>query len=197
MRITDPLMLNFLLVWSNGMNFLVVEDENTKYNDICDVINCIDFTTIERANNAKEAMRLLRNKAYDIILLDMTLPYSKDNRKLNTYAGKELLFDMQIEEIEVPTIVITRYTNFGSEQTDLKPFKPLTYLINDNWRNNNKYQFEQYDITHFEGLHNYLKNEIAFYIGIVFFTQQNDSWKNNLLELIGRIKKDEYTDCGE
>lgn len=190
-------MLNYLLVWSNSMNFLVVEDENTKYNDICDVINCMDSTTMDRANNAKEAIRLLRNKTYDIMLLDMTLPYSKDNRKLNTYAGKELLFDMQIEEIEVPTIVITRYTNFGSEQTDLNSFKPSTYLVNDNWGNNYEYRFKHYDITHFEGLHNYLKNEISFYVGIVFFTQQNDSWKNNLVELIGRINKDEYTDCRE
>lgn len=177
------------------MNFLVVEDENTKYNDISDVINDMHYTTIERANNTKEAIRLLRTKTYDIILLDMTLPYSKDNRKLNTYAGKELLFDMQTEEIEVPTIVITRYTNFGSEQTALSSPKPLTYLLNDNWGNNFEYRYEHCDITHFEGLHNYLKNEIPFYVGIIFFTQQNDLWKNNLVKLIGRIKKDEYTDC--
>lgn len=179
------------------MFFLVVEDENTKYNDICSVINHMNSNTIDRANNAKEAIRLLRKKAYDIILLDMTLPYSKDNRKLNTYAGKELLFDMQIEDIEVPTIVITRYTNFGSEQSTFSSSKPLTYLINDNWGKDYEYRFEHYDITQFEGLHEYLKNEISFYVGIVFFTQQNDSWKNNLVELIERIKKDEYTDCRE
>ena len=169
------------------MDFLVVEDENTKFNDICDVINCKFHAQIERANNASEALYLLRKKKYDFMLLDMTLPFSKDNRKLNTHAGKELLFDMQIEEIVVPTIVVTRYSNFGSDHLHSTPHNPLTFLINDNQGDVNSNQFEYYDITNFEGLHSYLKNEISFYLGIVFFTQQNDAWKNNLVKVIERV----------
>lgn len=175
------------MAWSKRMNVLVVEDENTKYNDICDVINHSFSVQIERANNATEALYLLRKHIYDFMILDMTLPYSKDNRKLNTHAGKELLFDMQIEEIVVPTVVVTRYSSFGSDHLHSTPQKSLTYLINDNQTDDRSYQFEYYDITNFEGLHNYIKNEISFYLGIVFFTQQNDSWKNNLVKVIERI----------
>jgi hypothetical protein len=45
-----------------------------------------------------------------------------------------------------------------------------------------------FDITTFEGMHEYLKYNIPFYAGIVFYTQQNSFWKEYLIKIMERIK---------
>ena len=174
------------------MNILIVEDENSKYNDIISTIKENYACNFKRAQNPKKALYLMREMYFDITLLDMTLPFSKDNPKLNTMAGKELLFDMLTEEIEIPTIIVTRYSNFSQgENLMFDNNSSLTYYYNDFFKIYDEVgytDFSSYDITTFEGMHNYLKQNIPFYVGIVFFTQQNNLWKQNLVKLMEKIK---------
>ena len=176
------------------MNVLIVEDENTKYNEIIATLKSMCINNIERACNAKEALSLMRIINFDLVLIDMTLPFADDNRQLNTIAGKELLFDMLTEEVEIPSIVVTRYSNFGPTRKPLCQEEcALTYLFNENFGLDFEERYylntRQFDITTFSGMHCYLKNNIPFYAGIVFFTQQNNLWRDNLIRIMEKIKK--------
>lgn len=93
---------------------LLVEDDETKCKDIeAFVLEKGHSVTIRKALNS--AMKELGKSAYDLILLDMSLPRFETIEAGNycPFGGIEFLNEMRRKKIEVPVIVVTQYSLFG------------------------------------------------------------------------------------
>ncbi|MEZ8291013.1 response regulator [Vibrio sp. 10N.237.312.B06] len=95
------------------MNILIVEDNESKLNNIIDLVvdmNC-DYTI---SKSYQSAYQLVTNKIFDWIILDMTLPESdEDKSPLVTLAGLDLVEQMDFDDLHIPTVILTGYDRFG------------------------------------------------------------------------------------
>jgi DNA-binding response OmpR family regulator len=79
------------------MKILVAEDDT----DIATIIKTVllkESFLVDIARNGKEAYSLLNEEEYDLLLLDLMMPF---------ISGEELLSQLQKENINIPTIVLT------------------------------------------------------------------------------------------
>lgn len=171
------------------MKIFIVEDSKEKYKEIIDMLDEVGGFSCELAEEYVQAREKIRNSAFDVMILDMTLPRANDTRKFRPHAGKELMFDMLDEEIMLPTIVLTGYLDFGGGNKTDKANK--IYIDLPVMLKNKKYKkiVEEdldkiYDISNFYGLHEFLSDNIPFYLGMIYFQLQNTMWKKELLELL-------------
>lgn len=175
------------------MNILIVEDGKDKRHNIRKAIQEIEDDDIETAKTYFSARnKILSSKKYDLIILDMFLPDAKDDNKLNGLAGKDLVFDVMNEGINVPILVVTQYTEYtNSSANNKREFASIpkalenkTYgkPINDNKKGN-------YDCTYYEGLHQYLSSEVPMYLGIVFYSNYIETWQNSLKYFMKKVQE--------
>ncbi len=143
------------------MNILLVEDQIVKSELIKDFLNQeYDNPVIVHKKSLRSALiEIVNNDTYSLILLDMTLPYfdsSDDDFEdfdSESFAGKELLAQLELREINIPIIVVTQYASFQEGAVSLA------------------------------NLHEELKDYGKYYLGSVYFNSANDSWKNNISTL--------------
>ena len=92
--ITDP---------DQKTRILLVDDSDDAFEIIKDILNDLNFNNLSRAVNIEEALAVLKQDKFDLILLDHVL------------GGKETGFDflesIAKEGIEIPVIVVTGYGN--------------------------------------------------------------------------------------
>jgi DNA-binding response OmpR family regulator len=104
------------------MKILVAEDDT----DIATIIKTVllrESFLVDIARNGKEAYSLLNEEEYDLLLLDLMMPL---------ISGEELLTQLQRENINIPTIVLTakdstnkrvELLNNGADDFLPKPFE--------------------------------------------------------------------------
>lgn len=106
------------------MKILCMEDQEDKFCHIKNVLNKFSVE-LEWKKNCQEGLFILRNKAYDYLLLDMTMPFCKDEvskENYDSFAGKEVLREIKRKKYPIKVIVVTGFSDFekGKELITLK-----------------------------------------------------------------------------
>jgi CheY-like chemotaxis protein len=145
------------------MRILLVEDDDNKTRQLLeffanDLVECEVITRKSFHSGLTEIIK----EPFDLILLDMSMPTydrSPENPKsrFRHFAGRDILFEMLRRKINIKTIVVTQFGNFG----------------------------EGKDAIDGDQLHENLKGEFpSVYLGMVHFNAALSNWKNELLLLI-------------
>jgi CheY-like chemotaxis protein len=100
---------------------LIVEDNPNMSSLLADILSqCFDLTS-EKAQDGEEALDILKDKTFDLVITDLMMP------KID---GKELLKTVKQNFPELPVVLITGYeAEFNPEEEPkpdgflLKPFK--------------------------------------------------------------------------
>jgi CheY-like chemotaxis protein len=138
------------------MKILIVEDQEEKANDLKDYIlqlspnaHCID------ARSLRSGLRqIMMVTDLDLIVLDMSMPNfepTQDNPSggsPESFAGRELLAQMDLRNIKTPVVIVTQYPTFEKGQVNLKDLD-----------------------------HDFRKNYPQFYIGSIYYSSANDAWQ--------------------
>lgn len=179
---------------------LVVDDLPEKGMDIKDELLKQNIETIHFARCYIDAIKFIEDKEYDLIILDMTLPREiTKGSKLKTSSGKNILFDMLNMGKCIPSIIITRYTYFGDDAEPAYLHTSKFCLANPCFMKNREEEIEEkYDLSTYIGLHALFSQKIPFYVGMIYYNPNEDTWKDNLKDFIQKIKenKNEYIDNG-
>lgn len=103
------------------MKILFIEDDEDKFKNVSSSLlkkfPDIDITTAKSLNGGLRA--LARSGPFDALLLDMSMPnYDVSTREPSggtpeSYAGKEIMMQMRLRGISVPTVVITMFESYG------------------------------------------------------------------------------------
>jgi CheY-like chemotaxis protein len=103
------------------MRVLVIDDDDNKRRQLCRAVNdTVASPELTERRSYQSALRALIMGTYELIVLDMTMPTfdvasDDDGGKVQAYAGRELLRQMEARGIRTPTIVVTQYEQFGGE----------------------------------------------------------------------------------
>lgn len=148
------------------MNLLFVEDDDDKAEKIADQIKIIDpEIALIRAKSFTSALRALvcREKKIDGIILDMSMPNFENSQEApENFAGRDLLKQFKLRKIEKPTFVITMLDLFGGVGRQLT----LAQL--------DRQLAEEFSPA---------------YLGIVYYSSSQESWKYQLNSKIEKIKE--------
>lgn len=96
------------------MKILCMEDQIEKYKQIEAVIDKID-AEITWKKNCQYGLMELRNKKYDVVLLDMSMPICDDENvteNFDSYAGMAVLREIKRKNYDLKVIVITGFSDF-------------------------------------------------------------------------------------
>ena len=89
------------------MNILIVEDGKDKRHKIRKTVREMGYDAIDVAKTYFSARdKIVDIGGYDLIILDMFLPDAEDDKELRGLAGKDLIYDIMDEGIEIPIIVL-------------------------------------------------------------------------------------------
>jgi len=101
------------------MRMLIVEDDENKRKQ---VVNFVEETWpaahISVVRSLQSGLRAILSGGLDLIVLDMSLPtydvtVEEDGGRLQAYAGREILRQMDRRQIGVPVVVVTQFDKFG------------------------------------------------------------------------------------
>lgn len=149
-------------------NILIIEDDEDKLETLINFIHSeFPFFQVDTARSFSSGLRklMLGSNIYTGILLDMSMPnYDSSSTepgggKPEHFAGSDLLAQMKLRKIHIPTIVVTMFDMHGEEPNRLSIdqlkdqltemyspiFRGLTYysLSESGWRNSLKNQIEK------------------------------------------------------
>ena len=126
------------------MNILIVEDDTNKLIALEDFLKeyfenkeiCLN---VEIKQSYQSGLEAILNNKYDLLLLDMSLPnfdpdMTGDSSPLSR-GGELILYEMDMEESELSTIVITQHDDFDGESLE---------TISDDYKN----KFSTFYIDH-------------------------------------------------
>jgi DNA-binding NarL/FixJ family response regulator len=147
------------------MKILLIEDHPLKQNQICRFIQeSIGDSQIVTKNSYISGLKeLIRNhKEYHVLLLDISMPNydisSEDSGgDWMPMAGKNILKEMYLRDIPTKAIVITMHGSFDDGTNIADLDSEMLREFSDN------------------------------YIGYVFYSQINESWKTKLLNVLNNI----------
>jgi CheY-like chemotaxis protein len=142
------------------VNILLIEDDEDKLKKLDEFITTeFPSSHIQFAKSFNSGLKTLvaKKNSLDIVLLDMSMPTydisqnEPSGGEPENYAGKELLAQMRLRSINLPTIVVTMFDSFGEPPmqisldrliADLKaryspPFKGYVYYnsTQEGWKN--------------------------------------------------------------
>lgn len=153
------------------IKILIVEDQEEKRNEIEKFILSLDIKVeINNKISLRGALKeISNNQNYNLIILDMSLPsYDPYEDDINggepeSFAGAEILSQMYLRRINIPTIVITQFSKFIGVDVE---FKDLDELFNSRY----------YD----------------FYKGSIFYNSIDNKWKKELYQIISSVFLQEF-----
>ncbi len=152
------------------MDILIIEDDEIKLNQIVEHL-CEIFhePTISIAKSIQGGNKKLREKSYNFILIDMTLPTfdykaDDDGGRIRAYGGREILRQMDRRKISAPVIVVTQFDRFGKGANSLGLDELNMELQKDHNEN---------------------------YRGCVYYNAAYENWKNDLQHKIMQLGLDE------
>lgn len=110
------------------MRILIVEDNRTKLLRLKRFIQGMKLSKeikIEEANSFTSGIRKIREKCWDAIILDMSLPtYDITHREAGgdkkPVGGKEIMKRMLHRNILIPVVIVTQFETFGENRLTLE-----------------------------------------------------------------------------
>lgn len=151
------------------MSVLLIEDDDHKREKIQNVISMI-FPSIEvdvaSSFNGGLKKIIAGKEKYGLILLDMSMPNfdvspsEPSGGTPESFAGKELLTQMKLRGLSIPTLVITQFDTFGDANKRLS----------------------------LRELHSQLERDFSpMYKGSIYYNSAQEDWKVQLVEKIKGI----------
>ncbi|NMZ24448.1 response regulator [Pseudomonas proteolytica] len=154
------------------MKMLIIEDDEDKLKTLAEFIDA-EFPgyVVETAKSYNSGLRAIikGNNLYDFILLDMSMPNydvspsEPSGGSPESFAGSELLAQMKLRNIQIPTVVVTMFDAFGDNSSKVS----LDQLVE--------------------------KLAIQFqptFRGSVYYNPAEDGWRSSLKIIIGNIMDD-------
>ncbi|MBH1638355.1 response regulator transcription factor [Stenotrophomonas maltophilia] len=151
------------------MKILLIEDDADKAREIVDFVKefrgSLEVDEVRSFNSALKAI-CDRNRTYDAVLLDMSMPNfdvganEPSGGAQESFAGRDLLMQMKMRRRTAPTIVVTMFDGFGEGNSRVS-IENLAEQMS--------------------------KNFPEFYIGHVYYSQTEDTWKAKLGTLLRGI----------
>jgi DNA-binding response OmpR family regulator len=144
------------------MRVLVVEDADEKANDLAQFVRAnYAVDEVLMARSFQSGLRAALVEGADLILLDMTMrnfdrTLEEEGGRPHHFAGREILRQMQREEVHIPVIVVTHFQRFGEESEEVT----LSELKAE------------------------LESRFPDYLGTVHYRSNVDEWKAQLQALI-------------
>lgn len=152
------------------MKMLIIEDDEDKLKILEEFI-CAEFPEyiIETAKSYNSGLRAVikGRDAYDFLLLDMSMPNydvspsEPSGGNPESFAGSELLAQMKLRGIKIPTIVVTMFDAFGDQSSKVS----LSQLVDK--------LSTQFRPT---------------FRGTVYYNPAEDGWRSSLKILINDIR---------
>ncbi len=149
------------------MKILIVEDDYDKRNKIkkfvFEALNS-DVTVVEKESLRSGLQEVVQGDGYDLLLLDMSMPSfdvgssEPGGGTPESFAGKELMIQMKLREIQIPVIVITQYDSFEEGTVSLED---LTTEFNN--------EFQE------------------IFLGAVYYNSAVDGWKTELAKYLSNL----------
>lgn len=150
------------------VKILLVEDEAPKFAHIKLFLETVVLNLeIEIAMSVTSALDAIEANRFDLVILDMSLPTFDINDREGGgrpqgFGGLEVLRQMNLEEIEFSTVVITGYEAFSRGQGS-----PI--------------EISQLELE--------LEAEFpTFFRGILYYNSSFDEWKKDLLAVMKKLK---------
>lgn len=154
------------------IKILIVEDQEEKRNEIEKFILSLNIKVeINNRTSLRGALKEISNNQnyYNLIILDMSLPsYDPSEDDVNggepeSFAGAEILSQMHLRHINIPTIIITQFSKFIGVNVE---FKDLDELFNSRYHD--------------------------FYKGSIFYNSIDNKWKKELSQIISSVFLKEF-----
>lgn len=150
-----------------GLKTLIIEDQKEKALALSNALHeSFPTSEFEYCESLRSGLSsLIKNGKYDLLILDMSMPRFDPNPSSTgsvipeSFAGKEILSQMQLRKIDTPTVVVTQYSVFGDSKIELE-------TLDSEFK-------EQYR---------------SFYLGCVYYSSASINWKNDLINLIQNSK---------
>ena len=108
------------------MKMLIIEDDEDKLKTLAEFVGaefpCYIIETAKSYNSGLRAI-IKGSKIYDFILLDMSMPNydvspsEPSGGNPESFAGSELLAQMKLRGIRIPTVVVTMFDAFGDNSS--------------------------------------------------------------------------------
>ncbi|MEJ5339344.1 MAG: chemotaxis response regulator CheY [Aquificaceae bacterium] len=108
--------------------FLVVDDMSTMRKIIRTILNQLGYTSVEEAENGKEALAKLRGGNYDFVLLDWNMPEMDGLETLKQIRAEEKLKGIPVIMVtaEAKKENVLAAIQAGANNYVVKPFTPET-----------------------------------------------------------------------
>ncbi len=148
------------------MNILLIEDDDEKLMKITHFVE--ENFTNSKVSSARSYASGLRKiislkSTTDIILMDMSMPsydiaeHEPGGGTPEHFAGRDLLAQMKLRKINIPTIIVTMFDSFGEKGSE----KSLSQLTKE------------------------LKSEYAPpFVGLVYYDSRQEGWQSELKQII-------------
>ena len=147
---------------------LLIEDDADKSKKIQLFLKTLYQCDITEKKSYKSSLKELISNGddYDFILMDMSMPNfdiseeEPDGGSHESFAGRDLLEQMKLREIETSVFIITQYDTFGESFNKLS-LEELKSQLND--------QF------------------CPIYKDTIYYNTAQENWKNELKEKLGKL----------
>ncbi|MBZ9775379.1 response regulator [Mesorhizobium sp. CO1-1-8] len=149
------------------MRTLVVEDDENKRRQVMDYLAAKHpEVAVEHSGSLVSGLRKLKEKAFDLVILDMTLPnYETSNSgstRMHAFGGREFLRQMARAGLHGKAVVLTQFESFGETSN-------LTFLPDLDAELRNKYK----DV----------------YLGAIYYHASQSEWTGELTTIIGKLSE--------
>jgi CheY-like chemotaxis protein len=144
------------------VDILLIEDDDIKASNIEEFLQNKIKKITRKKSWQTGLVEIVKNRSYDLILLDMSMPrYDYDGSdnlyEFEPFAGWEIMKEMKRRKINISTIVITSFGTFGKDENRI-------------------------DVN---GLNDKLELEFSnFYKGIIRYNSSIVTWKEELEKVL-------------
>jgi CheY-like chemotaxis protein len=107
------------------MKILIVEDNQSKLDHITNFIRSkFDNSFVSNRRSFQTGLKEIQDVTYDIILLDMSMPTydispTEAGGAKKTFAGMDILRQMQRKGITTPVLIVTQFDIFGDGENSI------------------------------------------------------------------------------
>jgi CheY-like chemotaxis protein len=157
------------------LKILIVEDQPEKAEDISSFLNdyFLNKTEIVIEESLRSGlMQVVTDDLIDLIILDMSMPNFTvgldevaDSEPVS-FAGAQLMKQMEIRGICIRTIVLTQYSIFEKGSVTLKDLDA-----------------------------SFKKEYPSFYLGSSFYSSSSPEWRDEIKKLLDSVKNEINSDC--
>ena len=117
------------------MNILIVEDNQSKLDHLTTFIKSkFPLASINNKRSFQTGLKEIQDSSYDIVLLDMSMPTyditpTEAGGVKKTFAGMDILRQMQRKNIKMPVLVVTQFDIFDDGETSILLTELKTQLM--------------------------------------------------------------------